>query len=170
MADEQDAYKEIRADFRQAIQKEKHCISEFSPGCVASAEFVLRQVFSPAYVEEDGVTIKADAFVDVFKDRGLSVNRQKYSSEGELHVAAQERLDSGQSDKKRVHIGLARGSVEKVRQVLDENDHQAMVVLDSALQSDLSHADIIGYDATKKLKKRIKTELLDIFSNIIVKP
>jgi hypothetical protein len=170
LADKQDVYKEIRDDFQQAIQKEKHCISEFSPGCVASAEFILRQVFSPAFVEEDGLTIKADAFIDVFKDSGLSVNRQRYSSEGQLHIAAQKRLDSGPSDKKREHIGLARGSVEKVRQVLDENHHQAMVVLDSALENDLSHADIIGYDAPKKLKKRIKTELLDIFSSIIAKP
>lgn len=152
-------------------------VSEYSPGIVKDDETVARLLFSPHHIDKVTNDIQPVAFSDVF-DKGLSVNRLKYISIGDMCKFGDEMAKTmGKSNSEREFIAYMTGSVSEIRKQLAEG-FRVFAVYDTSNESAIMHADVcsilsIDIDVNPKLtrkgiKKLVRARLSNIFSNLIV--
>lgn len=141
--------------------------SKFSPAPVQNDEELIRQIISPIHLEANSSTIKPTAFDDVF-NKGMSVNRQQYvESAGRIVETAQLKIqsynDTNIDKPQRGLYALASFISSEIREVKDYEDNFALGVYDTALESDISHADICHITQDNKQNQRsIRSKLVDL--------
>lgn len=148
-----------------------------SPGPVASSERLLRLVFLPEEVNDNG-TIKPTAWEkkDLRRDlegqkpsRGFSTNREDYVSRDQL-VASAADFQSRAPDRREA-VKVFGANVSDIRNLMLDGE-RALCVVDRALKDDLSHAECWGAAAGRseaKLKK-IRADLAGLFQPLFDVP
>lgn len=139
--------------------------SFFSPGPVKDEESLLRAVFVPDHINSDGqlmnAAIPCDDLID--PNRGFSVQRKQY-----LSSARFEDLINGYIKRNPLHRrlhGIGILNCHDIRTIKDENEKQALVVIDDAQNpADEAHAVILVNDETYKRSyvKKLRSRLIRI--------
>lgn len=117
--------------------------SDHSPGVVVNGETVVRTLFSPENVEDGIVKPNSMMMRDLkSRERGCSVDRleQPNGSREEIAQRAGEKVTNKGG---RQWVVLASISVRKIRQFLNSASAQAFCVIDTALEDNRAHADIL---------------------------
>lgn len=146
---------------------EQNSVSSYSPGIVEDDEYLIRLIFSPTHFNEDTGKLKPFAFFDC-KDKGLSVNRMRYTSIEELKNTAAF-ISHG-----RKIIGVVVAKCADIRAIIDEEGNRAFCIYDTATKNNKSHADICQAladtceaNATgkgRKLGSKLRRKLMKSFS------
>jgi hypothetical protein len=149
--------------------------SEHSPGPVSNEEFLYRQIFSPIHYDTETNTLTATAFDDM-SNKGMSVNRLKYTSEEQIAQMANKRVEDHNNlnpDKTpRSFPGVVRFVCEDVRNITVPAEGESApvrgcVVYDTAYQHDQSHADICQIVKNKALARSVRASIRDLANNFL---
>lgn len=147
---------------------EDHQVSQHSAGPVKNDEFLLRCVYSPLHLDDEG-NVNAAFFSDA-KDKGLSCDRCSEDDSaasrerGQKSVEAYNaKLTPGQTP--RQLVGLARVKVEAARQAsAQEAGRRVFFVYDTALADNKAHVDVFQFAlGTKSEQQRHRKSLRDAF-------
>ena len=112
-----------------------------SPGVVENDEFLLRELFNPQHIDDDGQVLPAAISLEDLRHRGFSVNRIEYVSPDFMRSSVEERLSRPRGGKPWRDEGVARLETRQVRRFRAEGD-QAFAVIDTALPENPGHASI----------------------------
>ena len=149
--------------------------SVFSPCVVNTCEVLMRDVDSPVFIDPTGTTLLSTYFADIYR-RGMSVDRLLHSCKNDILERATKRNDSinsnRPSDKKRTLMGFIELKVSEIRDFTsDKNESenpQILGIYDTALEANLSHADICCLvPSTNALKKEVNDFFLAQVKNFI---
>ena len=139
--------------------------SVYSPGPVKDEESLLRAVFVPDHINSNGQLINAAIPCDdlFYPNRGFSVQRKQY-----LCRARFEDLINGYIERnplnRRLH-GIGILNCHDIRTIKDDNEKQALVVIDDAQSTkDQAHAVILVNNETYKRSyvKKLRSRLIQI--------
>ena len=122
---------------------ENHSVSDHSPGLVGDDEVLIRELYSPHYINEDTGEVKPVAFRDA-RDRGLSVTRRLHSSERAHRAKIMKKVAADQAAG-RNNDGFWRvvsGSCARIRGITGDDGRRLFCVYDTAREDDASHADV----------------------------
>lgn len=145
---------------------ERERCSGISPGPVRDDETLCRQVVNPVHVEKDG-SLKPTAFDDCM-NKGMSVDREAHSDEGAVIARGLARardtnernLGSGR-DPHDLHA-IARFVAGNVRAHRFDGA-QSLGVYDTALEDNISHADIcMIIPRTTHSKRSVRAHLFEL--------
>jgi len=142
--------------------------TEFSPGPVEDQEQLLRAVFVPDHVDENG-ELKPEAIPRTdLQQRGFSVYRHGYVSRERFDGVLEGYL---QKDKNRACTGIAKLICGAVRSISDEEERQAFLVFDDAnVEIDEAHAAILFSSSyTPSRQKRLRKILLGCLNKLYSK-
>ncbi len=171
--DQKEKCKLLAKNYEQSMAWEKEQVSVFSADIVADKEVLARQIFSPIHVDRDTKELTTLAFDDMF-NKGLSTNRLKFISISELNTKGEEKAEKDRERKPdREYMGFVKTNVIDIRSATDGK--RWFTVYDTALESDISHADVCciyqpqkeGKARMKALKSRQRSLLQKVFSKII---
>lgn len=112
-----------------------------SPGVVENNEFLLRELFNPQHIDDDGQVLHTAISLKDLRHRGFSVNRIGYVSPDFMRSSVEERLSRPRRGKPWRDEGVARLETRQVRRFRTEGD-QAFAVIDTALPENPGHASI----------------------------
>lgn len=115
-----------------------------SPGVVADAEFLLREVFKPYHVENGNLLTRAVSLQDL-RENGFSVHRMAYVDEEYVRRSIRERLAAPRSGEPWEDAGVAVMETSTVRALRLESA-PAFAVVDTASQENPGHASIFAAD------------------------
>lgn len=147
---------------------EKASQSDFpSPGAVHLSEEIVRLVYLPEEIAEDG-TLKPTSIekkelkrlVDGQKcERGFSINRCAFIDDDVLRSKATEHRDK--MPDQRLEVWTFKGQVEAIRSLKLDDGSQQLCVVDRAESDDQSHAECWGARAGRgdSLLRKIRTDL-----------
>ena len=114
----------------------------YSPGIVKDDEFLLRRLFNPQHVV-DGKLLPAAIPAKDLHTEGFSVHRLEYVSIEFIDATIKDTLSKGRKDNITwTSEGVAKLSASGVRKIKIEKE-QIFVVVDSAKEDDIGHADIL---------------------------
>lgn len=149
-----------------AIEEEKQ--SQYSPGPVLSEESLLRIVYYPAHIDDDG-QLKPEAIpTQDLNDRGFSVYRRLYVKREKLSNVINSYV--GKKPERECR-GISPILCQTVRTISDRKAKKAFNVLDDATtKDDEAHAEIkftrkYGRAEQKSLRNKLKdkfTAILDV--------
>lgn len=114
---------------------------EISPGVVADEELLLRELFSPQHINDDGQASAATISLKDLRYRGFSVNRISYVSQDFIRLSVSERLARPRRERPWRDEGVAKFQARQIRKIRVEGN-QAFVVIDTALVENPGHASI----------------------------
>ena len=145
---------------------EKTKQSQFSPGPVLSEETLLRIVYYPAHIDDDG-KLKPEAIpTQDLNNRGFSVYRKLYAKREKITSV----IDNYVSRKaERKCRGISPILCETVRNIGDKENNKAFDVLDAADTLDNeAHAEI-KYSRTygRSEQRGLRSKLKDKFNTIL---
>jgi hypothetical protein len=151
------------------IEWESQRASSASPGPVNDAEVLVRQIMSPLHFDEEAREFKAAAFSDV-KDKGCSVNRLAHTTEEALKAVLAQRVERTNANPDRAEDrypwGLLHLSCAALRSITtagpDGIQKRGLVVYDTALPEDRSHADVCQTMSEGGQARSIRKSLLDL--------
>ena len=112
-----------------------------SPGVVEDNEFLLRELFNPQHVDDDGRILVTAISLKDLRERGFSVNRSRYVSPEFIRSSVKERLSIPRQGTPWRDEGVAKLEARRVRQIRTGED-QAFAVIDTALPGNPGHASI----------------------------
>lgn len=112
-----------------------------SPGVVEDDEFLLRELFNPQHVDDDGRILVTAISLKDLRERGFSVNRIRYVSPEFIRSSVEERLSRPRQGTPWRDEGVAKLETRRVRQIRVEED-RAFAVIDTALPENPGHASI----------------------------
>ncbi len=140
--------------------------SQFSPGPVLSEETLLRIVYYPAHIDDDG-KLKPEAIpTQDLNSRGFSVYRKLYAKREKITTV----IDTYVSRKaERKCRGISPILCKTVRNIDDKESNKAFVVLDAADTLDNeAHAEIKYSRAYGRSEQRgLRLKLKDQFNTIL---
>ena len=113
---------------------------DISPGVVADDEFLLRELFNPQHIDDDGQVLVTAISLKDLRQRGFSVNRIKYVSPDFIKSSVKERLSRPRREPWR-YVGAAKFEARGIRQIQAQGE-RAFVVIDTALSENPGHASI----------------------------
>lgn len=145
------------------IEKEKQ--SAFSPGPVLSEETLLRIVYYPAHIDEDG-RLKPEAIpTQDLRERGFSVYRKMYVKREKIYRVIENYVAKKPERECR---GISPILTKIVRDINDNVNKQAFHVLDDAKTKDNeAHAEIIyAQNYGRAEQKGLRNKLRDEFTAI----
>lgn len=143
--------------------------SRHSPGVVQGGEELFRSV-KTHHVDPLSNQIKPGAFEDL-ATRGLSVDRMSHRTLEEAVEAARDRMaeQNVKSGKTQELAGYV--VVEAARLIAQTaSDTQEIGVFDTALEENISHADVCALVGTKEGKKTLKSMVLDLMNESRLRP
>lgn len=146
------------------IEEERQ--SPFSPGPVLSEETLLRIIYYPYHIDDDG-KLKPEAIpTQDLRDRGFSVYRKLYVTRGKITSVIDEYI-SRKSD--RECRGISPVLSGTVRNINDKETKQAFHVLDDAkTKDDEAHAEIkYARSYGRAEQKGLRYKLIDEFTTIL---
>lgn len=145
------------------IEKEKQ--SRYSPGPVLSEEILLRIIYYPSHINDDGKLAPEAIPIKDLSDRGFSTYRKLYVKREKIsHV-----IDNYVSKKpERECRGISPILCETIRSVNDKEARKAFDVLDDArTKDDKAHAEIkFSRDYGKSVQRGLRKKLKDKFTAI----
>lgn len=139
---------------------------QFSPGVVEDNELILRELFNPQHVGDDGEIVPAAISLQDLRERGFSVHRMKYVTREFIESSIKQRLAKPRSGKQWKEEGVAKIVVRKIRE-LKLQDRQAFVVIDTALENNRGHASI--FFANREIDKADTRELRSLLLPMLKK-
>jgi hypothetical protein len=148
---------------KDAIEWEGLTASANSPGPVHSEEQVLRLVFNPIHFDPETRTLKPTAVTDV-KDKGCSVDRlahttlDKARETGASLAAIKNELNPDKLP--RSLCGVAVLSVSAIREIKVGEQSRAFAVYDTALETNLAHADVCQLTSAKGESRSARLQLM----------
>ena len=165
----------------QEVQKDKlfawelEVATEYSPGPVSNEEFLYRQILSPIHYDKETNTLTPMAFDDA-SNKGMSVNRLKYTSEEQIVQMANNRVENYNKlnpDKPlRSFTGAVRFVCDDIRKITvsteeDANPVRGCAVYDTANENDRSHADICQIVKNKAHARSVRLSIRDLANNFL---
>lgn len=129
------------------IDWELSSASKHSPGPVEDAEDLIRYWISPFHFNTATGQLKPTAFEDA-SDKGLSVNRSKFTTPEAVQAMAVDRVDEWNKNnptrEQRTLLGYSTFTAGEVRSVMTDGSppRRALGVFDTAKPDDASHADV----------------------------
>ena len=154
---------------------EREVASEHSSGPVGNEEILCRQIFSPIHYDRETNTLTSTAFDDV-SNKGLSVNRWKYTSKDQIDQAAISRAENHNilnPDKpQRTFNGAVRFVCKDIRSITVRTEEDASpvrgcAVYDTADQNDRSHADICQIVKNKAHARSVRLSIRDLANKFL---
>lgn len=146
--------------------------NSFSPGPISNNEILLRLIFSPDHIHEDG-TLKTEAISRRdLTERGFSLFRKKYVTVNKLLKVIEEYIEN---KNERKCEGISQFVCETVLSITDEAFGEIFQILEDAnTEDDLAHA-IIKFsphllkckDFKPATQKKFRSELIKKLENII---
>ena len=136
------------------LDESKSAAPEISPGIVEDEEQLIREMFNPQHINEEGKVIERAISVNELVADGFSVHRIKYVSKEYVKKSIQTRL-SRKRKEPWTSEGVSRLKTLAVRQIFLE-DERAFVVVDTATEDNPGHASI--YFATPQKGKAYARE------------
>lgn len=124
------------SSYEDLLAKEKVSNSSFSPGIVANHEKVARVILTPKHYKNGSFV--ATAFEQILHPGGFSILRHQHDFDNSLDRTV-EILET--DDNK--YIGYASANVEDIRGVIIDSIHRVFIVLDTACEDRIAHADIL---------------------------
>lgn len=140
--------------------------SEFSPGPVLSEETLLRIIYYPAHIDDDG-NLQPEAIpTQDLRERGFSVYRKLYAKRQKVSDV----IDNYVSKNPERHCrGISPIQCHTVRSINNKDGNQAFNVLDDAkTEDDEAHAKIMfSQKYGKAEQKGYRSKLKDKFTTIL---
>lgn len=135
------------------LDESKSAAPGTSPGIVEDEEYLIREMFNPQHINDEGKVVKRAISVNELLADGFSVHRIKYVSKEFVEKAIQTRL----SKKKKLwkSEGVSRLKTLAIRQLFLGNE-RAFFVFDTATEDNPGHASI--YFATPQKGKAYARE------------
>lgn len=165
-------------DVQKCVSLQKHSIetlisweaqsaSKFSPSVVGDDEILARQIMSPLHFDVETNKFTAAAFSDV-KDKGGSVNRLAHTSEADVNEALAARVEKKNeySANRTEAWGVLHLNCGDIRSLVTTMDSDVPLrgfgVYDTALENDVSHADICQMLPEGGRARSLRKELLNL--------
>lgn len=135
-------------------------------GVVKDEEHLLRVIYAPEHIRNGSVIESAIALEDL-KERGFSLDRASYVDDAVI----QQRI-AAQTDRKpdqRQSNFIAQFECVSVRNISDESNEQAFIVIDTAQDDNLAHASLysananLGRGGLRKLRDKLLPLLQESF-------
>ncbi|WP_394754372.1 hypothetical protein [Crenothrix sp.] len=144
---------------RYTQEDEKIAHSEF--GVVKDEEYLLRIIYAPEHIRDD-LVIESAIALDDLSTRGFSLDRDAYKNDS----AIQQRI-STQSDKQpdqRQTYFIAKFQCISVRDMLDEANKRAFIVIDDVHDDNKAHASLYSAKANlgKGILRKLRSQLLPL--------
>lgn len=131
--------------------------SRHSPSVVADDETICRQVPDPTFIDAGTGDIKPALFDDI-NNKGMSVDRLAHSPLEQIAERARARFKpQGRSLHSVVHL-----STNAVRRLLSIEGTEALGVYDTALEDNISHADVCFILEDKKAFRSARESLFQL--------
>ncbi len=150
--------------------------TEHSPGPVSNKEFLYRQIWSPTHYDEATNTLAPTAFDDA-SNKGMSVNRLKYTSKEEVFQTANDRVENynkvNPTKPSRSFPGAIRFVCADIRNITflppEEGARpvRGCAIYDTAYKNDLSHADICQIVQSKAHGRSVRLSILDLANKFL---
>ena len=122
------------------LDESKSAAPEISPGIVEDEEHLIREMFNPQHINEEGEVIERAISVNELLADGFSVHRIRHVSKEFVEKSIQARL-SRKRKEPWTSEGVSRLKTLAVRQILLDNE-RAFVVIDTATEDNPGHASI----------------------------
>jgi len=142
---------------REGVQQ-----SENSPSIVDSSENLLRAMFTPEHIDDKGHLKEQAIPSQDLSERGFSVQREQYTND-----TLNQKIVSGWLNNKpeREFIKLGKISCLHTRNINDQQNNQAFVVLDDAIEENPAHAIILTAEKYGKgALEKLRHELIEAFN------
>jgi len=151
------------------LSKETIRQSKYSPGTIQNSEKVSRVLLSPKHYKNG--TIVPVAFQQIFSSGGFSILRHGIYFDESLRKTI-ELLESSENK----YIGYASANVVDIRNVMIESIYRVFIVLDTAREDRIAHADIFTTRETinseelakKYVKNFIRYQISELFNDIYI--
>lgn len=146
-----------------------------SPCPVSNEEFLYRQILSPIHYDKETNTLTPTAFDDA-SNKGMSVNRLKYTAEEQIVQIANNRVKNYNEvnpDKpQRTFSGAVRFVCDDIRKITvpteeDASPVRGCTVYDTAYENDRSHADICQIVKNKAHARSVRLSIRDLANNFL---
>ncbi len=140
-----------------------------SPGVVADDEFLLRELFNPQHIDDNGQVLVTAISLQDLRHRGFSVNRIKYVSPDFIKSSVRKRLSRPRHGRPWRDEGVAKFEARRIRRIQTQGE-RAFVVIDTALPENPGHASIYvtkpekGEAYARELRNLLKPFLQDRMS------
>jgi len=152
------------------LSKETTKQSKYSPGIIQDSEKVARVLLSPKHYK-NGIIV-ATAFQQIFSPGGFSILRHGEYFDESLEKTI-ELLESSENK----YIGYASANVVDIRKVIIGSIYRVFIVLDTAREDRIAHADIFTTRTTinseelakQYVKNFIRYQISELFNNIHIK-
>jgi hypothetical protein len=154
-----------------ALAWEAFCsASDLSSGRVGDNEMLYRQIYQPIHFDTETRKLKPTAFDDV-ANKGLSVNRALLESRQAVEKKARAKAERDRLRRPdRFFYGLASIVCKDMRCILSSTTQkQAFCIFDTALQDDLSHADVCQIISGKQEARSVRSKLYEAFNKADLK-
>ena len=140
---------------------------DISPGPVQDGELLLREMYRPYHLAENGKITKDAIHLTELKETGVSVHRERYTSITEVSRAIERRLDRRKRENKEPWESAGVSVVEagRIRKMRTPADEKAFIVTDTAEKTNRSHASI--HCARPKILTSELRELRDMLLPIL---
>ena len=150
----------------KASELEKLAQSQYSPGIIDNNEELLRLLFSPIHWDEENEMVVPAAFQrKELNERGVSVQRQKYTSKDFIAKKA-DQIGQSRSDKR--FVGVISTKCRLIRNIQDDKCQQCFSVLDTSNKDNIGHADIyFSQSYPKPLQLKLREKLINAFGKLV---
>ncbi len=151
-------------EFPFSLEDENKKSSEHSPGPVASQELIVRECFNPEHFLEGKYALSNAAITQRdLTSNGLSIHRLGYLSDAQLKEIMLSRKNDRPDLRTDAHISTVQTAT--VREIKDDTDYRAFVVIDTALEQNIAHASC--YSAVNRQPAQIRAirmKLIDLLN------
>ena len=151
---------------------EEVSVSDYSPALVRDDELLIRTLYSPIQINQDTGWVDPAHFRNDAMKRGFSVNRKSHVSEADLRKRIESKIarDRGEGKKRDDFYGVVTARSRDIRRQISKHGKRLFCVYDTAVEEDVSHADICqaldlppGTPDRRMLSKKISSLLFEAF-------
>ena len=112
--------------------------SAYSPGVVQDEEELLRIIFHPEHISDNGDVLPTAIALEDLRSRGFSVDRRQHAQRNIMQQTV-ECLRNRQPNHRQVDF-IAQLLCEAVREMQDNDQERAFIVIDTACETNIAHA------------------------------
>ncbi len=132
---------------------------DFSPGPVKHHEELLRIVFNPEHISDNGVVSNAAISTSDLIENGVSANRRDYAKKEIIQRTIEHQKKNFPDNRKNVGIAILPCLV--VRGFVDNDKESSFIVIDEAAEDNIAHASI--YSAKNRTKGQLRKLRMQLF-------
>jgi hypothetical protein len=147
------------------LADEQHQCSNYSPGIVGEEEQLLRILFHPEHINDQNEIASSAVSTDDLRVRGLSVYRKLHASKDMISDNISNQQQKANMSNQRNSASLAVLVCSDVRSFVF-NDERSFIVIDDALEDNISHASIYSaYPRKKSELRKIRIQLISLMED-----